>query len=73
VNHDIQSAVDRLDKLAGDLEMALKHCRTATDHMRKHDVPRFTAHVLALYGHMKMAQENFDRLATTHAEKASLG
>jgi hypothetical protein len=55
------------DEVAKELDLAAKHCRTASSHFRNKEVPRGAAHAWAAYGHLMEAQERMRAQAREHA------
>ncbi|HEU5422071.1 MAG TPA: hypothetical protein VFU72_00895 [Nitrolancea sp.] len=64
-------AAETLERLAAELELAARHCRTAAGHYRQREVPRASAHLLAAHGHLHRAQHGLDTLAEQHADHSS--
>ena len=61
-------AAETLERLAAELELAARHCRTAAGHYRQREVPRACAHLFAAHGHLRRAQRGLDALAEEHAD-----
>ncbi len=64
-----QASQDALSA-ATELERAAAHLRTAASHMTAGEVPRYAAHLLAARGHLLLAGQTLDDLATTHARRS---
>lgn len=63
-------AARRLDRVAEELDAAAAHARTAARHLRARAVPRSSAHVHALDGHLVRARRVLDEHAAEHADRA---
>jgi len=68
---DLESAARLFEDAAGELEQAVRHCRTAAAHMRGREVPRGAAHAWAALGHLEVAGERLRDQARMHAGKSS--
>jgi hypothetical protein len=69
---DALEATARLyEEVAGELDLAAKHCRTAAGHFRNNEVPRGAAHAWAAQGHVLESQERMRRQAREHADRST--
>jgi len=66
----MDGAAQKLEALAGELEAAAVHARTAAHHFRDQDIPRAAAHEFALFGHMTKARLVLEDLAMEHASRS---
>jgi len=55
---------------AAELDQAARHCRTAAQHFRGHEIPRAAAHAWAAFGHVRIAEDSLVDQARTHARKS---
>ena len=70
-NTDMEGAARSFDEIAAELEAAAKHAKIAASHMRKAEVPRYTAHAFAVIGHVANAKTRLDDAACLHASKSA--
>jgi hypothetical protein len=55
------------DEVAAELERAAAHAAVAAQHFRNENVPRGSAHALAVHGHVAEAQARLEQQAREHA------
>ena len=65
-----EEAATLYDRCAEELELAARHCRTASQHFRDEEVPRGAAHAWAAFGHVLEATVLLESQARTHAGKS---
>jgi hypothetical protein len=70
-NDDLEAAARLFDGAAEELELAVRHCRTAASHLRAQEVPRGAAHAWAAHGHLRAADALLDEQARMHARKSN--
>jgi hypothetical protein len=66
----LEEAAMLYDQCAEELELAARHCRTASQHFREREVPRGAAHAWAAFGHVLQATASLESQARTHAAKS---
>ena len=66
----LDEAAALYDQCAEELELAARHCRTASQHFRDNEVPRGAAHGWAAFGHVLEATALLESQARTHEEKS---
>ena len=59
-----------LNDIAGELERAAAHARTASKHFEAPEVPRGCAHIVAVEGHMMKARRALEGVLENHAAHA---
>jgi len=67
----LEATAKLYDDIAGELDRAAAHARTAARHFRNDDVPRGAAHALSVYGHVQGALDRLDGQAREHAVLSS--
>lgn len=60
----------RYERAADELEVAVRHLRTAARHLHERNVPRGCAHAFAAYGHIRSCEREIDENAMLHAAKS---
>lgn len=70
-NEDLEAAASLFERAAAELELAVRHCRTAAGHMRAREVPRGAAHAWAAHGHVLRAGTLLEEQARVHAQKSN--
>ena len=60
----------KFDEIAAQLDAAARHGQTAGEHFRTGEVPRGSAHALALEGHIVAARRLLEEIALTHSQRA---
>ena len=63
-------AAELYDRAAGELQLAVDHCRVAAQHFRDRLVPRGAAHAWAARGHLLEAEALLDEQAREHARRS---
>ena len=63
-------SAENYDKIADELELALRHYRTAANHFREKEVPRGCAHAYAGWGHVNKAEAILKSESINHAENS---
>lgn len=58
------------ERAADELELAVRHLRTAARHLHEQNVPRGCAHAFAAYGHIRSCEREIDENAILHAAKS---
>ena len=66
-----EAVAHEFERAAEELDLAAHHLRTAARHFRQGEVPRGCAHAVATYGHVRNAQDRFDRWTVAHASIAN--
>ena len=62
--------IERFERAAAELELAVKHAKTSARHLREREMARAWAHGFALVGHLRKAQKVVDEIADDHAKHA---
>ena len=61
------TAAATLHDIAGELERAAAHARTAAKHFEAREVPRGCAHIVAVESHLTKARRALEGVAEIHA------
>jgi len=61
---------DRLEVMVEELQKAISHARIAASQFREGEVPRATAHVLAVQGHLSKSKSLVLEIAEQHSRHA---
>ena len=64
------TAAATLHDIAGELERAAAHARTAAKHFEAREVPRGCAHIVAVEGHVIKARHTLEGVIENHAAHA---
>ncbi len=67
---DRETAAQRYDEAAAQMDLAAHHLRVAAERMREGEVPSACAHALAGHGHLLNGRRLLDANASLHATKA---
>ena len=66
----LDEQIERFEKAAAELELAMKHAKTSAQHLRDKEMARAWAHGFAIHGHMVRAKKLMDEIADDHATHA---